>query len=505
VAISVAAPLLRVTNPATGALVAEVPAVAPADVEPALERARRAQVRWAKLSARERGAWLRRFAGRLLRDPDLVTTLLAETGKPRFEAQAMEVLYTCELTRYYTGRAGRRALADNVRRPFFFPNKRMRVVYHPHGVVGVIGPWNWPLLNNYADCVGPLAAGNAVILKPSPLTPLTSLHVARLWRDEGLPEDVLQVLPGGPEVGQALVDQADMIFFTGSEAVGRRIAARCGERLIPCALELGGKSPLIVLRDADLPTAARMAVWIACLNGGQACARPERILVEEPVADQFIELCREEIARLRHGTEDPASPDVHIDLGAIIFAPQMDRLDRQLQDAIQKGARVVVGGRRRSDLGTQFFEPTLVDHVTPEMQLAQEETFGPVMTIMRVGDENEAVTLANAVGRGLAGSIWSGDATRASELARRIEVGTLSVNSSGVHWFCVESPQGGVKGAGLGVRHGPEGLRQFCRVETIVEDQPILGLASAWIDRQLFMPYKTHILRLLMWLGRRLY
>jgi acyl-CoA reductase-like NAD-dependent aldehyde dehydrogenase len=495
---------LRIMNPATGALVAEIPAASAAGVPAAMARARRAQEGWARLAFRTRAGLLRRLAGRILRDPELTNTLIAENGKPRYEAEAIEIFYTCELTRFLTGRAGRRALRDDLRHPFIFANKRARVVYHPHGVVGVIGPWNWPLLNNYADCVAPLAAGNAVILKPSPITPLTSLRVAELWRDEGLPDDVLQVLPGAADVGAALVDTADMIFFTGSQAAGRQIAVRCAERLVPCAIELGGKSPFIVLRDADLPAAARAAVWGAFANSGQVCIRPERVLVEEPAAAAFIEHCQTELARLRQGT-DPSADEAAIDIGAITLASQLERVEAQLADAVAQGARVVAGGQRREIGGGRFFSPTLVVDVTPTMSLAREETFGPVLPVLRVRDEEEAVALANGTGLGLSGSVWSRDTTRARAVARRLASGSVCVNDVLVNYFCVEAPLGGVKGSGLGVRHGPESLRQACRVETVIEDHPLLGFLSPLIDRQLAFPYKTPVLKLLRWLMRRLY
>jgi acyl-CoA reductase-like NAD-dependent aldehyde dehydrogenase len=496
---------LRVSNPATGALVAEIPAATAADVEGALERARRAQPAWAALSFRARATWLRRLAGRILRDPELLATLMAENGKPRFEAEAIELFYTCELTRFLTGRAGRRALRDELRHPFVFAQKRARVVRHPHGVVGVIGPWNWPLLNNYADCVAPLAAGNAVILKPSPVTPLTSLRVAELWRDEGLPEGVFQVLPGGADVGEALVERADMIFFTGSQAAGRKVASRCGERLVPCVLELGGKSPMIVLRDADLAAAARAAVWSAFANSGQVCIRTERVLCEAPVAAAFAERCREEMAGLRQGPDASSEGGADIDVGAITFAPGLERVEAQLRDAVARGARIAAGGKRRTDLGGVFFEPTLLVDVTPDMAAAREETFGPVLPIISVRDEEEAVRVANQTGSGLSGCVWSRDASRAGAVARRLDSGSVCVNDALVNYFVVEAPLGGVKGSGLGVRHGTEGLRQFCWTETIVEDHPVLGVLSAWISRQLVFPYKTPVLRVLRWAMRKLY
>jgi acyl-CoA reductase-like NAD-dependent aldehyde dehydrogenase len=495
---------LRVTNPATGALVAEVPAATVTDVASACDRARRVQPGWAALSVRTRAAMLRQLSARMLRDEQLLTTLIAENGKPRYEAEAIELFYTCELTRFLTGRSGRGALADQRRRPFVFANKRTRVIQHPHGVVGVIGPWNWPLLNNYADCVAPLLAGNAVLLKPSPLTPLTSLRVAELWREEGLPEGVFQVLPGAAAAGEALVERADMIFFTGSQAVGRKVAGRCGERLVPCVLELGGKSPFIVLADADLPAAARAAVFGSFANSGQVCIRPERVLVEAPVADAFLELCRGEMARLRQGS-DPAADEASIDVGAMTMPAQLEHVERQIAQAIAGGARLVAGGKRRHDLPGRFFQPTLLADVTPEMAVAREESFGPVLALVRVRDGDQAVELTNRLGLGLSGSVWSRDADKAAALARRLNVGSVCVNDVLMNYFCVESPLGGVKGSGLGLRHGVEGLRQFCWIETIVEDAPILGAVSGYVARQLYFPYQTRVLKLLRWAMRRLY
>jgi acyl-CoA reductase-like NAD-dependent aldehyde dehydrogenase len=496
---------LRVENPATGALVAEIRGPSPAEVQEAVARARLAQADWGARPLTERAAALRRVAGRILRDGELAETLIAENGKPRYEVEAIEIFYTCELTRFLTGRRGRRALADDVRHPFIFANKRARVVYHPHGVVGVIGPWNWPLLNNYADCVAPLLAGNAVLLKPSHLTPLTSLRVAELWRQEGLPPDVFQVLPGGADVGEALVEASDMIFFTGSQGVGRQVARRCGERLIPCVLELGGKSPFIVLGDADLQAAARAVVWGAFANSGQVCIRPERVLVEESAAEPFTDLCLQEIARLRQGPELAQADGAAVDVGAMTSSAQVERVEAQVQAARAAGARVLTGGQRRSDLPGRFYEPTLIAEVTPEMAIAREETFGPVLPIVRVPDGEAAVRVANEIGLGLSGSVWSGDAARAAALARRLDCGSVCVNDVLVNYFCVEAPLGGVKGSGLGVRHGVEGLRQFCRLETIIEDGPVLGLMTGWIMRQLVFPYRASVLRVLRWVMRKLY
>lgn len=491
---------LQIFDPATGEHVADVAAATRDDVAAATARAREAQPSWAALPFAERGRMLRRLARAMRDDATLIETVVAETGKPRYEAEGIEIFYVLELTRALSGRLGRRALADERRAPLLFTYKRARLTHQPRGVVGVIGPWNWPILNNYADCVAPLLAGNAVLLKPSEWTPLSSLRIAELGRDVGLPEGVFQVLPGRGDVGQALCDEADMIFFTGSQATGRKIAARCGERLIPVVTELGGKSPMIVLADADLKRAARAAAWSAFANGGQVCIRTERVLVEEAVADEFVELCRTEVARLRTG----GPPDTN-DVGAITFAPQVAVLQAQIAEATRAGARVVTGGGPLEDRPGRFFRPTILDGVTPEMDVARHETFGPVLPVMRVRDAEEALATANALPVGLSGSVWSRDNARARALARRLNAGSVCVNDALVNYFIVEAPFGGMKDSGLGVRHGPEALRQFCRVETIVEDRPLLGWLGALIAAQLGFPYRARTLRLLRWVMRKFY
>jgi len=498
---------LRIVNPATGVLVREITCQTPDDVTAAVQRARTAQPAWGALSPAARGQALRRLVKRMLADPALVETLVSESGKPRYEAELIELFYTCELTRFYTGRHGRKALRDDLRHPLIFANKRARVVYHPRGVVGVIGPWNWPVLNNFADCVAPLVAGNAVVLKPSEWTPLTSLHIQTLWRETGLPPDVFQVVAGRADAGRALCQQVDMIFFTGSQAAGREIARTAGERLIPAVVELGGKSAMVVLADADLPRAAHAAVWSAFAHSGQVCIRTERVLVEAPVADRFIALCTDEVNRLRQGPPSSTDADapVAIDIGAITFPRQMAVAEDHIADAVARGARVVAGGAAREDLRGQFFAPTLLANATPEMKVMREETFGPVLPIMRVADAEEALRVANDSTLGLSGSVWSGDAARGRAIARRLQSGSVCVNDVLVNYFCVEAPLGGVKQSGLGYRHGPEGLRQFCRVETIVEDHPLLGFLSPLIARQLTFPYRARTLRLVRWLMRRLY
>jgi acyl-CoA reductase-like NAD-dependent aldehyde dehydrogenase len=244
-------------------------------------------------------------------------------------------------------------------------------------------------------------------------------------------------------------------------------------------------------------------VWSAFAHSGQVCIRTERVLIEASVADEFTRLCAAEISRLRQAP--PPKGDGEIDIGAITFLPQIERAERQIEDALAKGARLVAGGHRRNDLGGQFFEPTLLADVTPDMLVAHEETFGPLLPVLRVKDAEEALRQANDSPLGLSGSVWSRDRVRAQALARRLEAGSVCVNDVLLTYLCVEAPIGGVKSSGLGVRHGPECLRQFCRIETIVSDQPLLGLISPFISRRLSFPYRADALRFLRWVMRRVY
>lgn len=464
-----------------------------------IERARASQLTWARLSMQQRAAALRALAVRLRSDQELVRVISAETGKPAFEALGFEVAYVCELVRFLTGRRARAMLARDRRSSLIFPHKRAHVLWRPRGVVAVIGPWNFPLLNNFGDAVAPLLAGNAVVLKPSPYAPQTSLRVQSLWRELGLPEGVFQVVEGGPETGGALVHLSDMVFFTGSVSAGRKVAARAGERLIPCVAELGGKSAMLVLRDADLVAAAHAAVWGAFAGAGQICIRPERVLVDATVADAFVGLVLEEAAKLRLGT------DGDHDVGPVMLPAQVERCRRQVEDAVGKGAKLLLGGGVREELSARFFAPTVLDHVSPEAAIACEETFGPLLPILRVAGTEEAIRVSNASRLGLAGSVWSRDQRAAVAVAERLVTGTLCVNDVLINYFFVAAPLGPARGAGLGFRHGVECLRQFCYPQTIVDDRPGLGWMARWIRKQLGFPYRRKVADVLRWMLKVVY
>jgi acyl-CoA reductase-like NAD-dependent aldehyde dehydrogenase len=493
--------VVRVTSPATGELVGEVPDFDAAAVAEAVARGRAAAAAWGAAPLEERIEALFRWRDLILDTPLVPETLVRESGKPRHEAEGIEVLYLCELIRAMA-RLSRRALAEQTRHPLLFLTKKTRLVRHPLGVVGVVGPWNFPILNNAADAVAPLLAGNTVLLKPSDITPLTSCVLRDLWVKAGNPPDVFQVVTGRGTTGAALVDLVDAVMFTGSVATGRRIAARCGERLIPCVTELGGKSPFVVLPGADLERAAEAAAWSSFIHSGQVCIRTERIYVHASVASRFEELLVSRVAALRQAAPDPLG-GAH-DLGAVTFARQIEVVERQIADALGKGARVLIGGARRGTGPGLFFEPTVLSGATHDMEVMREETFGPLVPVMRFWEVGEALRLANDSHLGLNATVF-GPPAEAEAFARGLRSGQAIVNDVLVNYFVVESPLGGWRASGLGVRHGVEGLRQWTRIEAITTRRPLLAPVDRLLAKKLAFPYDPRVLALLRRAMRFLY
>jgi len=499
---SAVSPTFRVVSPSTGQLLAEVPDLGEAGVLEAVSRACSAAPAWAGLPFGERAAALRRWRTAALDSKELLPTLIGESGKPRHEAEGIELLYFCELIRFGIS-AGRRVLRPETRHPLLFMTKRTVLHRKPLGVVGVVGPWNFPLLNNAADAVFPLLAGNAVVLKPSEVTPLTSVVMGKLWLEVGNPPGVFQVVTGLGATGAALIEQVDGVMFTGSVQTGRKVAAKAGERLIPCVTELGGKSPFIVLEGADLDAAAMAAAWSGFAHSGQVCIGTERVYVEEKVAEEFERKLEERVRALRQEVPGLDGTGEH-DLGAVTAPRQLEVVERQIADALRRGARAVTGGKRRTDLPGNFFEPTLLVGATQEMEVMREETFGPLLPVMRVKDAAEAVRLANDSHLGLNASVF-GPEGRAVEVANAIQSGNTIVNDVLVHYLVVEAPLGGIKASGLGVRHGVEGLKQWTRLETVTTNKPFLGPVGRFISRRLAFPYDRRVLGLLRNATRLLY
>lgn len=459
---------LALASPATLAPLGEIEVLAEADVRAAVERARKAQPAWAALPLSERAALCERAVGILAdRQEQFIDVVVSESGKPRNEARMMEVFAGCDHLRYWAKRAPRLLRPERRRlHGVLRLVKRLDVVYQPLGVVGVISPWNGPFILALVPTAQALLAGNAVLLKPSEVTPRSGALVGELFEAAGLPHGVLQVLSGDGETGAALVRAGvDKIAFTGSVATGRRVALACAEALIPCSLELGGKDPMIVCADADLERAAAGAVAGAFLNTGHYCCGTERVYVVESVADAFERKVVERTRALRQASEG------EFDVGPIFWPRQLEIVERQMADATAKGAKVLVGGRRNPNLPGLYWEPTVVRGVTHDMLLMREETFGPILPIVRVRDEDEALRLANDCEYGLGANVWTRDPARAAAIAIRIESGSVCVNDMTMTFGVPEAPFGGRKSSGVGQVNGVEGLRAYTWPMPILTDR----------------------------------
>jgi len=488
---------IAVENPATGRVIGTVPDLGPEQVADLARRGRAAQPAWEALGFDGRGHVLRRAQRWLMANADrVIDTIVSETGKAWEDAQAAELAYGAQAFGFWAKEAPKYLADERVRSAsIFVAGKRLVLRYRPLGLVGVIGPWNYPLTNSFGDCIPALAAGNSVILKPSEITPLTSLLLGEGLRECGLPEDVFQVATGRARTGEALIDAVDMIMFTGSTATGRKVMARAAQTLTPVALELGGKDPLIVLSDADLERAANAAVYYSMLNTGQTCISIERVYVEAPVYDAFVAKVTEKARALRHGP--PAGPG-SVDVGAMTFGPQVEVVERHVEDARARGARIVVGGRRGNRPG-HWFEPTVLVDVDQDMAIMREETFGPTLPIMKVADEDEAVRLANDSQYGLGAAVYTRDLERGEAVARRLESGSVCVNDALLNYYALELPMGGAKASGMGYRHGPGGIRKFTQHQALL-------LSKYHLKRDVHMyPYRARSSRLLQRGMRLLY
>jgi acyl-CoA reductase-like NAD-dependent aldehyde dehydrogenase len=458
---------IAVENPATGQTLASVPRLGAQDVAGLIGRARAARPGWEALGFDGRARIMRRAQKWMVDNIErVIDVVVSESGKTYEDAQLADYGYTVGALGFWAKEA-QGYLADEPVPSWNNPvlaGKRLIIRYAPVGVVGVIGPWNYPIANSFGDCIPALMAGNSVILKPSEVTPLSSLLMAEMMRECGLPDDVFQVATGDGSTGAALIDGVDCVMFTGSTRTGRAVMKAAAERLIPCYLELGGKDPMIVCADANLERAANAAAYYSMNNGGQVCISVERVYVEEPVYDEFVSRVTEQVRRLRQG--QPGQPG-SVDVGAVTFPPQIEIVDDHVRDAVQKGARVLVGGRRRRGDG-RFFEPTVLVDVDHSMKIMTEETFGPTLPIMKVADADEALRLANDTEYGLQASVWTRDVERGEALARRIEAGVVCVNDAQVNYSALNLPMGGWKTSGLGTRHGAAGIRKYTKTQSLL-------------------------------------
>src|SRR4051812_27567730 len=490
---------VEVRSPLTGAPLAHVPQSTDEDVAHVFARARKAQVAWSRTPLDERAAALLRLHDLVMdRQDEIIDLTVLESGKARKHAFD-EPLHVALTARYYARTAHRHL--DTQRKLGVVPGlTRVEVNRVPKGVVGIISPWNYPFNLALIDGIAALLAGNAVVIKPDAQTMLSALLGAELLEQAGLPRDLWQTVAGpGPEVGGAVIENADYVCFTGSTATGRSVATACADRLVGCSLELGGKNPLLVLRDADLEKAAEGAVRASFSSSGQLCVSIERMFVADQVYDRFVERF---VARTQAMTLG-ATLDWGNDMGTLISQQQLDTVTAHVEDSVAKGARVLTGGKARPDLGPYFFEPTILEGVTPDMTCFGQETFGPVVSLYRFHDEADAVSRANGGEYGLNASIYSQDGARARDLARQIRCGTVNINEAYAATFAsLDAPMGGMRQSGVGRRQGAEGVLRFTETQAVATQRlvriaPQLGLSDAAYARLM-----TANLRLLKKLGR---
>jgi acyl-CoA reductase-like NAD-dependent aldehyde dehydrogenase len=457
---------IRIKNPITGEDVGSVPNSAPEDVRAAADRARAIQPYWQERGALGRARFLRLWGEELWRSRDaLIHVIRQETGKNETSA-LLEVIVLDIVIDYYAARAPQ-FLRPQKRRTLFPLAQYARVYFEPYGVAGFITPWNYPYLNGLMDAVAALAAGNTAVLKPSEITPFTALRAVEIAYRAGIPRDVLQVVTGDGSAGAALVDVVDFISVTGSVATGRKVAQRAGERLIPCSLELGGKDALIILDDVDVETAALGVIQGSLENSGQVCIGTERVYVLDAIYDRFIERLNHHAQRLVIGAGDGMG--VHV--GSMTNEREVLRCEAQIADALAKGARLLYGGQRRPDLGPLFLEPAILVDVDHTMAIMQDETFGPLIPVMRVSSAEEAVRLANDSRYGLSSAIFASDLKRAERLASRLQAGDTSINRTQFVIGTPSLPMGGRKESGIGRRGGPEGLMRFVTPHAVLVDR----------------------------------
>jgi aldehyde dehydrogenase (NAD+)/succinate-semialdehyde dehydrogenase/glutarate-semialdehyde dehydrogenase len=475
----------------TGEIITALPQSTPADVEAAYADARVAQKEWASWPLKQRIAVMKRFHALLIEENQIVVDLMqAETGKAR-RMSFEEVCDVAMTTSHYIKNAPR-ILGEKKHGgvvPIVSTSTEVRV---PRGIIGLISPWNFPFATSLSDAMPALIAGNGIVLKPDNKSTLCVSYGVKLLYKAGLPKGLIQLVTGqGPDIGPTIVDNADFVMFTGSTATGRFIGARAGENLIDCTLELGGKNPLIVLEDANLDEVIPGALFGTFLNAGQACMHIERIYVPEKMSEEFTRRFVAAAEELRLG----ATYDYEPHMGSLVSVAQKDRAEAHVQDAVEKGATVLTGGKARPDLGPAFFEPTVLTGVTPDMIHATQETFGPVVTIYTYTDLEDAIVRANDTDYGLNASIWGTDLAAAEKVGRRIEAGNININDGlACSYASKKSTSGGFKTSGVGSRHGDAGMLKYTDVQNVaVLKKQVLGHP---VDADYAAVYKQTIMTL---------
>ncbi len=447
-------------SPLDGSSLSDVTATSAHDIPALARKARDAQRAWAERSARDRAEAIAGVKARLLSRAEEIADLVhRECGKPVEEAALAEVLPNADLIEYWTASIEELLEGTTVEfDPVAYPGKLGRIHKAPRGLVGLITPWNYPVAIPLRTLVPALLAGNAVLFKPSEITPRAGALVASLF--EGLlPDGLLALVQGGGDVGSAIIDEVDVVVFTGSVATGRRVAVRCAERLIPCSLELGGKDAAIVFADAPIERTANGLVWGAFTNAGQNCASIERVYVEKAIADKLITRIVELTKALKAGT----------DTAVLTTSKQCDIVRRHLSQAETDGAEVLAGGAPEE--GSLAFPPTVVKLEREDTPLMREETFGPIMPIVVVDSVEDAITRVNASSFGLTTSLWTRRFGHAHELARTLRTGVVTINNHGFTAAIPAAPWTGTGESGYGITNSPFALAELTRPQFVLEDR----------------------------------
>ncbi len=473
---------LESVSPFTLEPLAQIPISTDEDVAMAFETARRAQRRWAQWTPKERARVMLRFHDLILEHRSTTLDLIQlENGKAR--AHASEEFLDVLLTSRHYARVAPKKLRPIKHRGVLPVLTSVSEIRHPKGVVGIIAPWNYPLTLAVSDAIPALLAGNGIVLKPDSQTALTALWAVRLLREAGIPEGLVQVVVGpGTRIGPQIVDNSDYLMFTGSTPVGRELAEQCGRRLVGCSMELGGKNAMLVLADADLDRASEIAVRACFSNAGQLCISMERMYIDEKIYDAFLEkfVARIRAMRLQAGVGWGA------DMGSLISEKQLRTVTEHVDDALAKGATALVGGKPRPDIGPLFFEPTVLEGVTREMRACIDETFGPVVSVYKVQNDEEAIDRANDTEYGLNASVLTRDTKHGRKVAARLKAGTVNVNEGyGSAWGTTSAPMGGMGASGIGRRHGTEGLLKYTESQTVAVQRLVhLGPQFGMDDEQ---------------------
>ena len=485
--------------PATGQPLADIPQSTPADVEEAFARARRAQAAWKKVSVKERQAMSLRLHDLMLeRQDEIMDVICWESGKARKHAFD-EPLHVALTARYY-GRTSVKHLATERRAGVIPGLTHVEVNHVAKGVVGIISPWNYPFTLALCDGLPALMAGNAVVTKPDAQTMLTALLGAELLEEAGFPRDLWNVVAGpGRVLGTPIIERSDYICFTGSTPTGKNIAKQCADRLIGASLELGGKNPILILRDADIEKAAEGAVRACFSNAGQLCVSTERMFIADEIYDRF----KERFVAHTLAMNLDAGINWGSDMGSLISQDQLDTVTAHVNDAVAKGATVLAGGKARPDLGPFYYEPTILENVSPDMTCHGHETFGPVISLYRFTDEAEAVALANEGDYGLNASIYTEDLKRGRALAAEIKCGTVNVNEAfGATFASIDAPMGGMRESGQGRRQGREGILRYTETQA-VGSQALLRFSPQFgLNDEQYAKMMTVSLKLMKKLGR---